>query len=58
MEIAAFFNDICVRGLPASVLPCDGAPPVMSVFLNLEKCFAFVELPSVEIASAAMKLDG
>lgn len=57
-EIAAFFNDICRRGLKPADLPSDGMPPVMNVYLNLEKCFAFVELPSIEIASAAQKLDG
>jgi splicing factor U2AF 65 kDa subunit len=57
-EIGTFFNDLCRRGLPQIVLPNDGGPPVMNVYLNLDKCFAFVEMPSVEIASAAMKLDG
>lgn len=30
----------------------------MGVFLNLDKCFAFVEFPSIELATALMKLDG
>lgn len=31
--------------------------PVLKIYLNLEKNFAFVEFPSVELASAAMTLD-
>lgn len=57
-EIGTFFNDLCRRGLPQSCLPNDGGPPIMNVYLNLDKCFAFVEMPSVETATAAMKLDG
>lgn len=56
--LGAFFNDICYRGLPKRALPTDGMPPVMKVYLNLDKCFAFVEFPTMEIADAAMKLDG
>lgn len=57
MEISNFFNDLCVRGLPKSVLPA-GGPPITSVYLNNDKCFAFLDMPSVDIANAAMKLDG
>ncbi len=49
--MSTYFNDLLTRGLPASVLPTDG-PPVMSVYLNLDKCFAFVEMPSVDITTA------
>lgn len=57
-EVMIFFNDICNRGLKPSLLPNDGGLPVISVYLNTEKWFAFVEFPSFEIATAVIKLDG
>lgn len=56
-DMSNYFNDLVIRGIPPALVPT-GGPPVLSVYLNLDKCFAFVEFPSVEIAAAAMKLDG
>lgn len=53
-ELAAFFNDIIRRS-------CDEEFPggaVMNVYLNRERRFAFVELRSIELTSAAVDLDG
>jgi len=53
-ELAAFFNDIIRRS-------CDQEFPggaVMNVYLNRERRFAFVELRSIELTTAAVDLDG
>lgn len=55
VEIANFFNDIVTRALAPVRL--DG-PPVLKVYLNTEKCYAFVEFPSIELCTACMSLDG
>jgi splicing factor U2AF subunit len=54
IEIANFFNDVVTRAL-APVRP-DG-PPVVKVYLNTEKCYAFVEFSSIELCTACMALD-
>eukprot|EP01039_Chlorochromonas_danica_P012217 gene12217-13908_t len=54
-EIVDFFNRIVTQGLYP--LPFD-TPPVIKAYLNLEKVFAFVEMISIELATACMALDG
>eukprot|EP01040_Poterioochromonas_malhamensis_P001133 gene1133-1202_t len=54
-EIFRFFTDIVRRALPPGIF--DGRP-VTKVYLNTEKCYAFVEFPSIELATACMQLDG
>lgn len=55
LEIANFFNDVITRAmLPAR---SDG-PPVIKIYLNVEKCYAFVEFNTIELTTAAMQLDG
>jgi splicing factor U2AF 65 kDa subunit len=55
-DIAQYFRDILKRSLSPS--ESDGRDPVVSVYLNREKCFAFVELTSIELTSACCQLDG
>ena len=55
IEIANFFNDVVARALAPARL--DG-PPVVKVYLNLEKCYAFVEFTTIELCTACMQLDG
>lgn len=54
MEISAFFNDVIDRAL--GELQEGGA--VVSVYINRERHFAFVELKSIELTTACMNLDG
>jgi len=55
IEIANFFNDVMTRAMaPART---DG-PPVIKIYLNVEKCYAFVEFSTIELTTAAMQLDG
>lgn len=55
-EISKFFNDIICDGVAPVQLD---QLPVLSVYLNLDKCFAFVELSSIELTTACMNyLDG
>uniref|UniRef100_A0A7S3GNQ6 RRM domain-containing protein n=1 Tax=Spumella elongata TaxID=89044 RepID=A0A7S3GNQ6_9STRA len=55
IEIANFFNDVMTRALhPART----EGPPVIKIYLNVEKCYAFVEFGSIELTTAAMQLDG
>lgn len=55
-DIAQYFRDVLGRSLSPS--DSDGRDPVVSVYLNREKCFAFVELTSIELTSACCQLDG
>lgn len=55
IEIANFFNDVVTRALAPTRL--DG-PPVQKVYLNTEKCYAFVEFGTIELTTACMQLDG
>jgi splicing factor U2AF subunit len=55
-EVRNFFNEVITRALgPHNRM--DGQP-VIGVYLNLDKCYAFVELPSVELTNACMQMDG
>jgi splicing factor U2AF subunit len=54
-ELVDFFNRVVTEGLYP--LHFD-TPPVIKAYLNLEKVFAFVELISIELATACMVLDG
>jgi len=50
-----YFNDIVKKALyPATV---EGGP-VVKIYLNVEKCYAFVEFASIELTTACMQLDG
>uniref|UniRef100_A0A7S0ZE67 U2 snRNP auxiliary factor large subunit n=1 Tax=Timspurckia oligopyrenoides TaxID=708627 RepID=A0A7S0ZE67_9RHOD len=53
-EIASFFNSVMVTSKGSE----SGDSPVLSVFLNMEKRFAFIELTTVAEAAAAICLDG
>ena len=54
-EILNFFNDVVTRALFPYV---PSTPPCIKVYLNIEKCFAFVEFDSIELCTACMQLDG
>ena len=54
IEITRFFNDLITKATGGT----EGACPVLSVYINHEKCFAFVELNSVELTTACCQLDG
>jgi splicing factor U2AF 65 kDa subunit len=53
-EIQAFFNDVIDRALGERQ---DGGA-VVSVYINRERHFAFVELKTIELTTACMNLDG
>eukprot|EP00172_Hildenbrandia_rubra_P000376 Plantae.Rhodophyta-Hildenbrandia_rubra.ctg1175.p1 GENE.Plantae.Rhodophyta-Hildenbrandia_rubra.ctg1175~~Plantae.Rhodophyta-Hildenbrandia_rubra.ctg1175.p1 ORF type:complete len:477 (+),score=114.89 Plantae.Rhodophyta-Hildenbrandia_rubra.ctg1175:4935-6365(+) len=53
-EVTTFFNDAMIRSGGV-----DGpGPPIVSVYLNLDKRFAFIELRSLSEAAAALAMDG
>lgn len=54
VAVGDFFN----RALAYSKGTCGEENPVISVYLNLEKRFAFIELRSLEETAAALALDG
>lgn len=54
-EILAFVNAVVTHALAPHVPP---TPPATRIYLNSEKCYAFVEFDSIELASACMALDG
>jgi hypothetical protein len=53
-EIAAFFNDI-IRSAVVRPFP-PGTQPVVSVYLNTERKFAFVDLVSIELTNAMLRV--
>ncbi|KAF4134065.1 RNA recognition motif-containing protein [Phytophthora infestans] len=53
-EITAFFNDVIDRALGEK----QEGGSVVSVYINRERHFAFVELRSIELTTACMNLDG
>ncbi|CAN0102742.1 unnamed protein product [Hapterophycus canaliculatus] len=53
-EMMGFFNDAINRALE---YPVDGGP-VASVYVSQEKAFAFLELKTMELATAVLELDG
>lgn len=55
-DIAEYFRDILKRALPPD--QATTRDPVISVYMKREKCFAFVELISIELTSACCQLDG
>jgi len=55
-EVNHFFTDLIRRSM-IHPLPKD-AQPVISVYINIERKFAFVELMSIELTNALMKADG
>jgi splicing factor U2AF 65 kDa subunit len=54
-EIQNFFNDIVPRLLAPQRT---NGPPCLKVYINIEKCYAFAEFSSIELATACMQLDG
>lgn len=54
-EIMIFFNEVVTRALLPMRLP---EPPVVKVYLNVEKVYAFVEFTSIELTTACLQLDG
>lgn len=55
-DIGHFFRTIITQSVSAREL--DGKDPIVSVFINREKSFAFVELQTIELTTACCKLDG
>jgi splicing factor U2AF 65 kDa subunit len=55
-DIANFFRTVISQSLSPREL--DGKDPVVSVFINREKSFAFVELQTIELTTACCRLDG
>ena len=55
VEVMAFFNDIVTRALGANA---PSSAPVIKIYLNQEKCYAFIEFSTIELATACMQLDG
>lgn len=53
-EISEFFNDVIDRALGER----QEGGAVVSVYINRERHFAFVELKSIELTTACMNLDG
>lgn len=49
-----FLNSVIARGLNEE----NDESYVLSVYINQKKCFAFVELKAIELASACLELDG
>lgn len=54
-EILKFFNGVVRRALYPTIPRSD---PVIKIYLNTEKCYAFVEFDSIELTTACMQLDG
>ena len=51
-----YFNNVTARATVPTAL--EGGPPVVQIYINPEKCVAFVELPSIELTTACLTLDG
>lgn len=54
-EILVFFNEVVTRALLPVRL---NDPPVVKVYINAEKVYAFVEFQTIELTTACMQLDG
>jgi hypothetical protein len=52
--LRSFMNSVIAQGLGEE----NDHSYVLSVYINQKKCFAFVELKSIELASACLELDG
>jgi len=57
-ELGAFFNQVLMAANAGGASYGPGEEPVLSVYLNLEKKFGFVEFKTMGEATAAMSLDG
>ena len=55
--LGAYFTDIINRAVTFPGPP-DYSPPIINVYINHEKFFAFLELKSVELATVCLGLDG
>ena len=55
-DLSVYFNNVIARATAPTVL--EGGPPVVQIYINPEKCFAFVELTSIELTTACLTLDG
>ena len=56
-DIEAFMRDVIFRALAPSKPP-GGGDPVLSSYVNRDKCFCFLELNSIELTTACCSLDG
>jgi splicing factor U2AF subunit len=54
-EVFALFTEVLRQALPPGAY---GGNPVLKIYLNSEKNYAFIEFPSIELCTAAMQLDG
>ncbi len=50
-----FFNDVLYKATPPGTFT---SPPAIKAYINVEKCYAFVEFTSMELATACMEFDG
>lgn len=53
-ELKHFLNSVIAKGLGEA----NDNSFVLSIYINQKKCFAFIELRSIELATAALALDG
>jgi splicing factor U2AF subunit len=54
-DISGFFTDVIAKAVAPGYVE---GMPVLQVYINQDKCFAFVELTSIELTSACLALDG
>mmetsp|Transcript_9833 Transcript_9833/g.16205 ORF Transcript_9833/g.16205 Transcript_9833/m.16205 type:complete len:594 (-) Transcript_9833:435-2216(-) len=57
-DLLSFFTDTVVRATGMPVHQWPSGPPVLKIYLNAEKCYAFVEFSTIELTTACMALDG
>ena len=55
-DLAQFFNEVISKALHKDFSPENS--PVLNVYINRERRFAFVELNNIELTTACMALDG
>lgn len=56
-DIKTFFSEVVTRCAP-DVYTRNTPNVVLAVYLNVEKCFAFVEFNAIELTTACLALDG
>lgn len=55
-QLGDFMTDLIYRSVPSAAE--DGVPAIISVYINHEKCFSFVELKSIELTTTCISFDG
>lgn len=55
-KVKRYFTELINRFVQTN-LP-EGTPPVISVYVNTDRKFAFVEFATIELASTCLLLDG